>query len=143
MRLEWRGRSLAVWVLMALLGTLGIRALIGGGQFIIAPSGDIIGVSTTVLASTPVRDFFLPGLFLFVALGIAPLLVLFGLYSKHRWAIAGTIVVAGTLVGWAIIEGVVIGPGERLQYFNLLQGIVMLILAVYRWRTTKHRAMRW
>lgn len=124
-----QGRSLSRWTLLGLLGTLGVRAIVGGGQFLLAPSGSWIGASTDVLTPTPVDTFLLPGLFLFVALGVVPLTVAYGLYRDRRWAWRGSLVVAIVLAGWAIGEGVVLGWGERLQYLNLIQAIVMAALA--------------
>lgn len=126
----WRGRSLLSWVLLGLLGTLGLRALVGGGQFLLVPSGDLIGVSTSVLAPTPFRDFLVPGLFLFFVLGIFPLVVVYGLFEGYQWARYGTLAVGLVLTGWAITEGIVLGFGERLQYLNLLQGVVVVVLAL-------------
>ncbi|WP_311173140.1 hypothetical protein [Halobellus ordinarius] len=123
-------RPLALWLLIALLGVLGVRGLLGGGQFLLSPSGAIIGVPTSVLAPTPVETFLLPGLFLFVALGVLPLVVAAGLYDGRSWARGGAIAVAILLGTWAIVEGFVLGFGERLQYVNLVQSVGMLSLAV-------------
>jgi hypothetical protein len=123
-------RPLALWLLIALLTVLGVRGLLGGGQFLLAPSGSIIGVPTAVLAPTPVDDFLLPGVFLFVTLGILPLVVAAGLYDGRSWARGGAVGVALLLGVWAIVEGFVLGFGERLQYVNLVQSVAMLVLAV-------------
>lgn len=124
------GRPPAVWLLLGLLGFLGVRALLGGGQFILVPSGDLLGVSQSMLAGTPFDDFLIPGIVLFGVLGVLPLSVLLGVYRGRRWAWWGSVVVAITLVGWVLVEGVLIGFGERLQYLNLVQAIVMLALAL-------------
>lgn len=126
---EWRGRPRLLWVLVGSLALLGVRGLAGGGQFILVPSGDVVGVSTTVLEPTPVNDFLLPGLFLFVALGIVPLVVADGLYRGQRWARTGAIAVGVLLTGWAILEGLVLGVGARLQPLNLVYGIGLVVLA--------------
>lgn len=130
MEREWRGRSLSWWVLVGSIGTLGVRGLLGGGQFLLAPSGDLVGVSTAVLAPTPVRDFLVPGLFLLFVLGILPLVVVLGLYRGRRWAWYGALAVGILLTGWALTEGIVIGFGERLQSVNLLQGILTVVLSL-------------
>jgi hypothetical protein len=123
-------RPLALWLLIGLLAVLGVRGLLGGGQFLLSPSGAIIGVSTAVLAPTPVDDFLLPGVFLFVALGVLPLVVAAGLYDARSWARGGAVTVVILLGVWAIVEGLVLGFGERLQYVNLVQSAVMLLLAL-------------
>lgn len=126
---EFRGRPASLWVLLGLSGTLGVRGLVGGGQFVLVPSGAAIGVPTEVLAPTPFDDFLLPGAFLFCALGAFPLVVSYGLYAGRRWAPRGAIAVGVLLTGWALLEGFVLGFGERLQAVNLLQGVVMTAIA--------------
>lgn len=69
------------------------------------------------------------GLFMGLAFGVAPFAVVLGLYDGRRWAPYGTIVVGIVLVGWAVVEGFVLGFGERLQYLNLLHGIVLVAVA--------------
>lgn len=125
-----RGRPLALWVLLGLHGFLGVRGVLGGGQFILDPSGDIIGLSTALLAGTPFRDFLLPGLVLFVALGAAPLAVAYGLLRDRRLAWTASVAVSLFLVAWVVAEGVFVGFGRRLQYPNLVQGVVMLLLTL-------------
>lgn len=138
MEWKWRGRSPSYWVLLGLLVTLGVRGVAGGGQFLLVPSGDLIGVSTSVLGPTPFRDFLLPGLFLFFVLGIFPLIVAYAIFEGRQWARHGALAVGLVLTGWAIVEGVVLGFGERLQYLNLLQGVVVAILALsHRWSSIR------
>ena len=127
---DWRGRPPLVWVLLVVAGILGVRAILGGGQFILVPSGEVVGVSPSVLAGSPFRDFRIPGFVLFVVLGAFPLVVALGIHRGRPWAWWGTLAVALALAGWAIAEGMVIGFGERLQYLNLLQAIAMFVLAL-------------
>lgn len=129
----WRGRGAVVWLSIGLLGVLGVRGLVGGGQFVLDPSGGIVDVSTTVLTSTPVSDFLLPGIFMVLAFGVAPLLAAYGLSDGRAWGPSATIVVGILLVAWAIVEGVVLGFGERLQYLNLLHGLVLVVVPAVPW----------
>src|SRR5947209_4093200 len=52
---------------------LGIGALFGGGQFILAPDGHLIGVPLKSLAGTPFHSYLVPGLLLFTFVGVAPM----------------------------------------------------------------------
>lgn len=124
-----RGRPLALWALIGLSGTLGVRGLLGGGQFLLVPSGDLVGVSTRHLTGTPFGDYLVPGAVLFVALGVGPLVVTYGLYRGDGWAWFGVVLVGVVLAAWVIVEGVVVGFGERLQYPNLVQAVAMVLLA--------------
>jgi hypothetical protein len=71
----------------------------------------------------------IPGLVLSSVLGIVPLVVTVGVYRGRRWTWFGSILVAVALIVWVVVEGVVIGFGERFQYPNFLQAVVMLVVA--------------
>src|ERR1700730_5692100 len=58
---------------MVLETLLGIGALFGGGQFILAPDGHLIGVPLKMLAGTPFHSFLVPELLLFTFVGVAPI----------------------------------------------------------------------
>ncbi|AUV84488.1 hypothetical protein C2R22_23365 (plasmid) [Salinigranum rubrum] len=109
---------------------LGVSGIVGGGQFILAPSGRLIGISPTLLANSPFESYLVPGLILFSILGVFPLVVVYGLFRRKRWAWPAAIAVGVALVVWVLVEGVVIGFGKRLQYPHLVQGVVIVGLAV-------------
>jgi hypothetical protein len=129
-RTDWRGRPRSLWALVGLLVVLGVRGTLGGLQFVIDPSGDIVGLSTDALAGSPFADYLLPGLVLLFVLGLVPLLVAGGLLGGRRWAWTGAVGVAVTLAIWVLVEGWVVGFGKRLQYPNLVQSVVMFGLAM-------------
>ncbi|MFB6147070.1 MAG: hypothetical protein ABEJ08_05225 [Halobacteriaceae archaeon] len=115
---------------MALVGLLGVSGLAGGAQFVIAPSGRLVGLATTELSGSPFGDFLVPGLILFTVLGVFPLVTLYGLLRGRRWAWPATLVVGVAFAVWVIVEGLVIGFGERLQYPHLAQAVVIVALAL-------------
>ncbi|MFB6084753.1 MAG: hypothetical protein ABEJ94_10975 [Halorientalis sp.] len=125
-----RDRPLSVWGLLASLATLGVRGVLGGGQFVLVPSGALVGLSTAELAGTPFADYLIPGTILLLVLGVGSLIVAYGLYHARRWAWVGSVGVAVALAAWVVVEGFVIGFGERLQYPNLVQALATLLLAV-------------
>lgn len=125
----WRGRPVAVWIVLALLAFLGVRGTLGGILFLLAPSGELVGESTASLAGTPFADYLVPGVVLFVLFGIAPLVVGVGLARRSRWAWQATLFLAIALTVWVLVEAAVIGLGERLQFLNLLTAIVLFEVA--------------
>ena len=127
---QHQDRPLALWALIATIGVLGVSGLAGGGQFILAPSGRLIGISPTLLAGSPFDSYLVPGVILFSILGVFPLVVVYGLFRRKRWAWPAAIAVGVALVVWVLVEGVVIGFGKRLQYPHLVQGVVIVSLAV-------------
>ncbi|RQG97907.1 hypothetical protein EA473_01555 [Natrarchaeobius chitinivorans] len=115
---------------MACLLFLGISAIGGGGQFLLNPTGDIIGMPVDVLAGSPFTDFLLPGMILFTALGLFPLAVLYGLYTERRWAWPAAIMVGIALIVWIVVQGLIVGFGHWLQWLYLSLGFVLILLAL-------------
>ncbi len=123
-------RPSSVLILAALHVLLGVRGLLGGAQFIIDPSGGIVGVSPSLLSGTPVSDFLSPGIVLLVGFGVFPLAVAYGLVRSHDRAWIASLAIGVGLLGWVVLEGVLMGFGERLQYPNALQAVVLVLLSV-------------
>ena len=63
----------------SLLGFLGISTIGGGSVLIISPSGELLGeLPLSILERSPFNDFLIPGIILFLVLGVSRFL-LFGL----------------------------------------------------------------
>ena len=123
-------RPIPLQLLMTCLLFLGISAIGGGGQFLLDPTGDIIGMPVDVLAGSPFTDFLLPGLILFTVLGLFPLGVLYGLYTKSDWAWPAVIMVGTALIIWIVVQGLIVGFGHWLQWLYLSLGFVLILLAL-------------
>lgn len=123
-------RPAVLWLVMALVGVLGVTGLAGGAQFLLDPSGGIVGIPTSELAGSPFQHFLVPGLLLFTVLGVYPLVVLFALARARAWAWPATVSVGLALVVWIVVEGFVIGFGERMQYPHLVQGVAIVLGAL-------------
>ncbi|MFD2866468.1 hypothetical protein ACFSYC_17360 [Mucilaginibacter antarcticus] len=103
---------------MFLLAALGAGAIFGGAVLIISPSGKLFGMPLYLLKNSPFLDFLLPGLILFLLLGLAPgLLVIallrktesafaekFNMFSDMRWQWGYTIYMASILIVWIQAE---------------------------------------
>ncbi len=125
----WRGRPIAVWALLGLLAVLGVRAITGGAALVLVPSGGAVGASTAALAASPFPDFRVPGLALLSGVGLPAVLVAVGVYRRRRWAWYGSVAVALALAAYVLVEGLVIGFGQRLQVPNVAQAAAMILLA--------------
>lgn len=64
---------------------LGIGAVFGGLVLIVDPSGGIIKMPITLLNNSPFDSFLIPGMILFVILGVLPLIISFALVTKWHW----------------------------------------------------------
>jgi len=81
-------RSISANLLILLIFLQAISAVPAGLSLIIDPSGKGIGFPPGVMENTPFKNFLIPGLFLFVVLGLLPLITLYGLLSRKKlnWA---------------------------------------------------------
>jgi len=75
-------RSFSSYLLIALVFFQIISAIPAGLSLIFDPSGGSLGHSKEILQHSPFSDFLFPGLFLFVLLGLIPVLIFYGLIKK-------------------------------------------------------------
>lgn len=113
---------------------LGIGAVFGGIQFILAPDGHLLGVPLRMLAGTPFHTFLVPGLLLFTFVGLGPLVA--ASITARRQAIGplAAFAVGVTLMGWITGEMVIFAGLTSLFWaFYLVLGTVIAAVGV-AWR---------
>lgn len=125
-----RGRPLTTWLLVAVLGQLSVRATVGGVALVVAPDGAIGGLSTAPLQGTPMADFLVPGLVLFVVFGVGSAVACYALLTRHGWAWVGSLAIGVALVVWIAVE-VVVGFDRPTVLLNLATSAVILALAIH------------
>lgn len=132
-------------IYLSLLAFLGLSAIGGGGALIISPSGELIGgLPLSILERSPFNDFLVPGIILFVVLGIIPGLLVVALLKKSRcvfaerfnffkdmhWAWSFSIYVAFALIIWIQVETIFIQGVGWLQTFYMLYSIPLILVAL-------------
>jgi hypothetical protein len=123
-------------VLLEVLLSLG--ALPAAVAFVLHPDGSALGMSAEeMLAGSPFDSFRIPGIILFLANGVWPLVVAAAALFRARWAPLGHVAVGSVLLGWIIAQVAMIGWGHWLQTAYFLLGLVITLLGVARWR--RHR----
>lgn len=104
--------------LLALHLILGIGAVFGGLVLILDPSGELIHMPSSILKNSPFDSFLIPGLILFVVLGVLPLIVSFALatqrpceianrlnlFKEKHWAWAYSLYISFALIIWITLE---------------------------------------
>jgi hypothetical protein len=128
-----------------LLSFLGLSAIGGGGTLIISPSGKLLGgLPLSILEKSPFDNFLIPGIILFIVLGIFPILIVFALIKKPVstfaerfnlfpdmfWAWTFSIYIAFALIIWIQVETIFIQGVGWLQTFYMLYAIPMIIFAL-------------
>ena len=128
-----------------LLAFLGVTAIGGGGILIISPSGKLLGgLPLSILVKSPFKDFFYPGIILFLILGVLPCLVIYSLIQKPEskfaeslnffkdmyWAWSFSIYIAFALIIWIQVETIFIQGVGWLQTFYMLFAILIIFVAL-------------
>lgn len=121
---------MAVWLLLAVLGQLSLRALVGGAALVLAPTGRIIGLSTVPLDGTPFGDFLVPGLVLLTVFGLGSAVLCYGLYAGYRWSWLWSIGMGIAMLGWLFVE-LAVGFNRPTIYLNLGTAGAILLLAFH------------
>ena len=116
----------AIWVLMADLIILGFGGLYGGILFVLDPSGARVGVPLTLLNRLPLRDFLLPGLFLLLVMGVAPLALTFAVWKRWRWTWQATLMLGVVLTIWLGAEFLMWGYQAPIQGVTTVLCLVLL-----------------
>jgi hypothetical protein len=117
---------------------LGIGALFGGIQFILAPDGHLLGVPVSMLAGTPFHSFLLPGLLLFTFVGVGPMVAAAITARRGASGPLAALAVGLTLMGWITVEMVIFAGLTSLFWaFYLVLGTVIAAVGLAWWVTRR------
>ncbi|MDR7127678.1 magnesium-transporting ATPase (P-type) [Algoriphagus sp. 4150] len=132
-------------IFIFLLLFLGVGALGGGALLIISPSGELLGgLPLSILDQSPFNDFLIPGIILFLVLGISPCLLAVALLKKPSnrfaeyfnffkdmyWGWSFSIYIAFALIIWIQVETIYIQGTSWLQTFYMLYAIPIIFVAL-------------
>ena len=118
------------YIFLALLILLGLSGLAGGTVMVADPSGAEMGLSVSMLAGLPIANFVLPGLFLMIVMGAAPLVVAFGVWRRLPWAWAAALTQDILLVVWIGLQIALWGAPMPVQWLYLSWGAAILALCL-------------
>ena len=125
-------RPLALRILPGLLLFQGLSGLAGGLGLMGDPSGEGLGLSMTLLEGSPFPDYLVPGLVLFMVLGIAPMVVARGVWVGHEASWIGALMVGAALMVWIAVQILIVGyhasPPLQALYGSL--GLIILVLSL-------------
>ncbi len=136
-------RPVAVTTLIAVLLLQAAGALAGGAALMASPRGGIIKMPLSFLKGSPFHDFLIPGVILFVVLGLCPLLVAWALlrrppaavleainpFRRQYWAWTAAGVIGVGLLIWIAVEATII-PFSILQPFYAAVGLGIILLTL-------------
>ena len=122
---------------------LGLNGLLGGGAFLLAPDGHLLQMPFSHLKNTPFSDFLIPGLLLFLFLGVYPIAVAYSLwrnptwhwpdflnpFKQTHWCWAGSLAAGVIAMIWIIVQIQWISIGF-LHIFIFSWGILILLVTM-------------
>ena len=132
-------------ILISWLLFLGVSAVGGGGALIISPSGKLLGgLPLSILDHSPFSNFLIPGIILFLFLGISPCLICLALikkpinrFAEHfnffkdmYWAWSFSIYIAFALIIWIQVETIFVQGVGWLQTFYMLYSIPIIFVSL-------------
>jgi len=123
-------RPISMYILFVFIIFQGLSGLAGGISLILDPSGKSIQLPLSWLEGSPFSNYLIPGLILFVVLGLYPLVVFYSLLKKLRWSWFAAFTLGAALIIWIGVEIIIIGyqPQPPLQLIYGLVGLVILFL---------------
>lgn len=127
-------RPFAFYLLLFFLLFLAFGGLYGGIAMLLDPSGQTLAMGD-LLPLLPVSSFVLPGLFLLVVMGVAPIFLVYAMLvwpkgnGRYR-AWISTIALSLVLAIWLAVQGLLIGFQWPIQYVTAVNGLVILLLAL-------------
>ncbi len=125
-------RPIGYVLLLILVVFQGLSGIFGGIGLVLDPSGQSLQIPIEWLEGSPFHDYLIPGLILFVILGIYPLILLIGLAKKSSWAWLGSLFLGVALIIWIGVEVLIVGyqtePPLQLIYGSV--GMLVLLLSM-------------
>lgn len=139
-----RPTPFSLWILRLLLIFIGAGGLISGAMLFSSPDGALIKLNTSILRGTPFDNFLIPGIILFLFIGIFPILVSYGLLrqpawrraeainicKKYRWPWTAAWAAGVIILIWIIVEFALLGYISFLQPLITVWGIAIIILTM-------------
>jgi hypothetical protein len=136
-------RPVMLWPLIFVLLCLSLGGFSGGITMLADTTQGGYLQFADLLPLLPVSNFVLPGLFLFVGMGLFPLLLIFALivrpdwnwveklfqWSKHYWAWTATLILVLIIAVWLAYEGWLLGWWP-ITYATAVMGFFIFLFAM-------------
>lgn len=114
-----------VWVII-----ISLNALAAGFSFMVTPTGADIGISLSYLQYSPFDDYFIPGLLLFVTIGLFGLVTAFALIKKYRFYPQLLFLQGCILLGWIVIQMLLVRDANWLHVVCGISALAWIAMAV-------------
>lgn len=143
--LGFNKRPYSVKLLIFLHIFLGLGAIYGGFSLIISPEGNTLNLSISNLENSPFDSFFIPGILLFIVLGLFPLLVAWFLFENNKsrsgdllnifrdkhWSWGFSLYVGFALIIWITVQMYFLQVVGSIHLFYITLGLLILIITLW------------
>lgn len=127
-----------------LLFIISLNALAAGYSFIVDPTGSGVGISTDYLEeSAPFDDFLVPGMLLFVAIGLSCCATAIYVMMKRPNYPVFILLQGLVLIGWIAIQLTMVNTVHVLHYIIAAGGLALFVMGLLlRTSDIKKRTVR-
>lgn len=116
--------------LILLTSIVGVLATMIGVMMMAVPDGNMINSNVSILKTTSFRDFKVPGLILFLTVGICNLIAFFYLFVNHKskfsWSISGGIL----LIIWIVAQFILIETSRWVDVIVITIGALIVFISM-------------
>lgn len=137
-------RPANLWLLILLLFVQGVSATPAGLLLVLDPTGGRMSMPLSTLERSPFTDYLIPGLILFVVLGLGAFLVIAVLlvlpdwrwacrrnpFKELHWAWTASALFGIALMIWIVVQRLMVGGGTILQPLFFGIGLAILLLTL-------------
>lgn len=117
-------RALAIFLLLI----NGTAAMYGGWSLMTDPSGVQIGLPSNWILHIPFRDYFIPGVALFIVNGVFSIIAAVAVMSRSRGYEKFVIAQGALLTVWILVQVMMVRATEFLHFAMAGIGLTMLAL---------------
>jgi hypothetical protein len=114
-----------------LLFFTGITASIGGFMLIYDPTGRPLKMSISILAGSPFSSFFIPGIILFLFIGVSSILIAFYVLNDYTYSTRLILYQGIVLLGWIAGQLILINEFHFLQLLYTLISVALIYAGYY------------
>lgn len=111
-----------------------IGALPAGFLFIIDPTGSKMGMNTDYLQHSPFSTFLIPGIVLLLVNGVYSVLTAYFTYKEHSKAALMVMSQGALLLGWIIIQVLMLQMTDALHYIMGTVGLMLLVCGYWMYK---------
>jgi hypothetical protein len=90
------------------------------------PSGKPLRMNVSLLSGSPFESFFVPGVILFLFLGISSIIIAFYVINDHTFSTRLIFIQGLIILGWIVVQIVMIKHFHYFQFLYLVIGVALV-----------------